>query len=127
MIKQLARKLFVYTLILNFLSFGFASTASAGLIGTQSAIAAQERQARVERVEAVLARDDVRQQLQAMGVDADAAQARVASMTDAEIDRVAQHIDQLPAGAGVIEVIGVVFVVLLILEILGVTDIFKKI
>jgi hypothetical protein len=37
------------------------------------------------------------------------------------------RIADLPAGAGVIEVIGIVFVILLILELIGVTNIFTRI
>ena len=49
-------------------------------------------------------------------------------MTDSELQRLAGRIDQLPAGGtGVIEVVGIVAVVLLILELLGVTDVFTRI
>ena len=50
-----------------------------------------------------------------------------ALLTPMEQQLLQQKIADLPAGAGVVEVIGIVFIVLLILELLGVTDIFKKI
>ena len=37
-----------------------------------------------------------------------------------------REIEQMPAGAGVIEIFGIVFIVLLILELTGTIDIFKK-
>ena len=39
--------------------------------------------------------------------------------------QLAQQIEELPAGAGLIEVVGIVFVVLIVLELVGVTDVFK--
>ena len=62
-----------------------------------------------------------------MGVSPELAKARVAALTPMEQQLLQQKITDLPAGAGVVEVIGIVFIVLLILELLGVTDIFKKI
>ena len=47
-------------------------------------------------------------------------------MTPDELARLSRGLDELPAGAGALEVIGVVFLVLLLLELVGVIDIFKK-
>ena len=44
-----------------------------------------------------------------------------------EISQLQNHLNDLPAGGGAIEVIGIVFIVILILELVGVIDIFKKI
>ena len=62
-----------------------------------------------------------------MGVNPSDAALRVASLNDQELATVANRLDQLPAGGdGVLAVIGIVFLVLLILELTGVIDIFKK-
>jgi hypothetical protein len=54
-------------------------------------------------------------------------EARLARLTDSELRTLADRIDQAPAaGADILAVIGVVFVVLLILEAVGVIDVFKK-
>ena len=54
-------------------------------------------------------------------------EARLARLTDFELSTLADRIDQAPAaGADILAVIGVVFVVLLILEAVGVIDVFKK-
>lgn len=105
--------------------------AQAGVLGTgdylaQDGAAAGDRAERIRRVRDFLAEDRVRAQLESLGVDAAAADARVASLSDAELARLDARLDQLPAGQGVIGVVGVVFVVLLILELVGVTDIFKS-
>ena len=103
-------------------------SASAAMIGTESAIdqtvVAQNR----DKVEAFMNRTDVREQFLKMGLSASDAQSRVASMTDQEINKVAGKIDALPAGAstvGTILIVGlVIFIVLVITDILGWTKIF---
>ncbi len=75
-----------------------------------------------------LAREDVRQRLEAMGIDADEAAARADSLTDAEIMQIAGQIEELPAGqsaAGtIIGVALVIFLVLLVTDLLGFTNVF---
>ncbi len=103
-------------------------SANAAMIGTESAVdqtvVAQNR----DKVEAFMSRTDVREQFQKMGLSADDAKSRVASMTDQEINKVAGRIDDMPAGGstlGTLLIVGlVIFIVLLITDILGWTKIF---
>ncbi|MFU8897167.1 MAG: PA2779 family protein [Gammaproteobacteria bacterium] len=104
---------------------GVMSSASATVVGTRTVMAQAEHEATVLRVQAALDREAVQSQLMALGVDAEAAKERIASLTPAELRQLDGQLATLPAGAGVLEVIGVVFVVLLILEIVGVTNIFR--
>lgn len=104
-----------------------ANTASAGVIGTQQAMSAELRSAKETRVRSSLARDDVRQAMQQLGVDPVDAEARVASLSDAELLQLEGQLDRLPAGGDALAVIGVVFLVLLILELVGVTNVFNRI
>lgn len=109
---------------------GFPVSTRAGIISTQAAIDAQvapERLANLSKVQATLARADVREQLQKLGVDAADAAARVAALPDAELARLASGVDKLPAGGdgGFLAVIGFVFVVLLLLDYLGVINVFS--
>ncbi len=112
-----------------FLSLGLqATTASAGVIATQDYLSATDRAGQIASVQASLSRADVRAQLEWYGVNASDAAARVASLTDQELTEVAQKMDSLPAGGdGLIVVVGIVFIVLLILELTGVIDIFKRV
>ena len=86
--------------------------------------AASER----DRVAAFLARDDVRAQMAALGVDPAEAARRVAGLSDAEVQRIAGQLDQLPAGQSALgAVIGaalLIFIVLLVTDLLGLTDVF---
>jgi hypothetical protein len=103
------------------------SAAHGGVIGTQQYLSAVDREATIARIDAVLAREEVRGQLEHYGVDAAAAQERVAALTDEELQSLANDLDNLPAGGSLLAVVGIVFIVLLILELVGVIDIFKKI
>jgi hypothetical protein len=123
---NLTRKAGLYALILQFAIATFPPAALAGLIQTPDAIAAAEHTLSRHQLNEALAREDVQQQLVALGIEPGAAVERIAALTDAEITQLHQRIETLPAGAGVLEVIGVVFVVLLILELVGVTNIFSK-
>jgi hypothetical protein len=102
--------------------------ARAGLVTTEQVVDAKAAASDRERLAAVLLRDDVRQQMEALGVDRDEAMARLASLSDQEIQQIAGKIDELPAGqsfiAGVLIVAGAVLLALVILDLVGVTDVF---
>ncbi|MEQ1803075.1 MAG: PA2779 family protein [Gammaproteobacteria bacterium] len=110
-----------------FLALGLQSTASAGVIGTQEYLSAEARAGHLADINAALSRADVQAQLVALGVDPANAATRAAALSDAELAQVADQLQTLPAGGdSFLAVIGIVFLVLLILELTGVTDIFKK-
>ena len=100
--------------------------ARAAVIAIDTYLTAQTPTAK-EQLQTVLDRDDVRARLVSLGVDPDLARARVAALTPAEALQLQNRIDALPAGAGALEVIGIVFLILLILELTGITNIFHKI
>lgn len=105
---------------------GLVSTASAAVIATRDAQALLAHEARVSQVQAALARADVQQSMIGMGVDPAQAHLRVASLSEAELAQLQGQLDTLPAG-GILGLIGAVFVILLILELTGAIDIFKKV
>lgn len=112
----------------SLVSTGYSGTVSATVISTQDALSAEVRADKETSVRAALARDDVRQAMLQMGVDPAQADARVASLSDAELMQLQGQLDQLPAGGeSVLVVIGIVFVVLLILELTGVINIFNRV
>lgn len=100
-------------------------TVQAGRIATETlATQAAGEQAR-DRVLALLERREVRAELQRMGVDPAAAEQRVAALSDTEARQLATRMDELPAGGN--SLIGAavfIFLVLLITDILGFTDVF---
>jgi hypothetical protein len=101
--------------------------ARAGVISTQEYLTTLDRDATLARIDAVLAREEVRARLEQHGVDPIAANERIAALTDEELSLLATELENLPAGGNLLGVAGVVFIVLLILELVGVIDIFNKI
>lgn len=114
-------------LIVALLSYGFAGTASAAIITTQQALSAEVRAVKESEIRASLARDDVRQAMQGLGVDPLEADGRIASLSDAELIQMQGELDRLPAGGDALIVLGVVFLVLLILELVGVINVFNRV
>jgi hypothetical protein len=74
-------------------------------------------------VAATLDRPEVQAQLERLGVDPVQARERVAALSDDEAAYLAQHAETAPAG-GIIGAILLVFFVLLLTDILGLTKIF---
>lgn len=108
------------------ISLGMQAPAAASVVGTSEAIAAARGDNPRAVVDAALARADVRAKLAEMGVDPAAIQGRLAALSDDEVASLAGQIEKAPAGGDALAVIGVVFLVLIILEVVGVIDIFKK-
>jgi len=99
----------------------------AGIVGTETMVAQEARAVTLDRIENVLAGEAVAVQLVAWGVAPEAVSARLAALSDAELQRLAATMGSDPAGGDVLVVVGIVFVVLLILELVGVTNIFRAI
>jgi len=125
--KSSLMKAFVALLALSLGTAGLVQTAAAGVVGTRAVMMQAERAETVARVQSALDRETVQAQLVAHGVDPVAAKARIAALSNEELRQLDGRLAELPAGAGVVEIVGVVFVVLLILELVGVTNVFTAI
>ncbi|MDQ7729922.1 PA2779 family protein [Halomonas sp. SpR8] len=101
-----------------------AAPQSMDLVSTQSVLAGDRAGADRERINEILARADVQDQLLKQGVDLDEVDARVAALSDAEAQQMAEQLEQLPAGAGVVGALFAVFIILLVTDILGLTDVY---
>ncbi|MCC5868288.1 MAG: PA2779 family protein [Gammaproteobacteria bacterium] len=100
--------------------------ARAGIVGTEHMVAQESHAVVLGRIEHVLAGEAVAAQLQAWGVAPEEVSVRLAALSDVELQRLEARMGTDPAG-GVLVVIGVVFVVLIILEVLGITNIFRRV
>ena len=116
----------VYVLCLAMLNLGSPLVAQAELVTTLQAVEASTRTQDLAAVNAALAREEVRAQLEALGVEPAQVESRIAALTDSELRTLAGQMAEMPAGADALAVIGIVFLVLLILEAVGVIDVFKK-
>lgn len=120
------RTLLVSIMSLAILNVGGIQATQAAIVDT-GAMVQTARDADLASIQAQLARAEVRAQLDHYGVAPEAIEARLGTMTDAELAKLAKRMDEAPAGGdGIIALAGVVFIVLLILELVGVIDIFKR-
>ena len=111
-------------MVMNIAPMGLAQ---AKMVTTDQVLEQSDPASDREKVRNFLLREDVRDQLVTLGIDPQEAESRVAGLSDAEIQQIAGRIDELPAGEGLGVVVGailIIFLVLLITDILGVTDVF---
>jgi hypothetical protein len=128
MIHSIIKPLSLF-LIFSFLLLDFtAITAKAGIIGTEAVINTLQGEESLARITAFIDRQEVREAFLKNGIDPAQAKIRAASLTDQEISEICKTLDQLPAGGdGIGTVIGaavLIFLVLLLTDILGLTNIF---
>ncbi|GGX93404.1 hypothetical protein GCM10007160_21220 [Litchfieldella qijiaojingensis] len=128
--KKLTRvlsPLLIAFLVLGSLPVAAAPQPASPLVSTQDALQSDQVNADRERINEILARQDVQEQLLVQGVDPADVEARVAALSDEEVRQMAEHLDDLPAGAGGGSVVGalvLIFVILLVTDILGLTNVF---
>jgi len=100
----------------------------AAMVPTEATIYQFKTQDARDHLKTLISRNDIKNALISQGIDPDEAKARVDSLSDSEVIEVADKIEQLPAGAGVFgAILGaalIVFLVLLLTDILGYTDVF---
>ncbi len=129
MLKKMIRPVSFF-LVFSFLLLDFTvHTAQAQMVGTNAVIAGQQDAANRAQVATFLAREDVKQVMTQHGVDTVEAQKRVDSLSSAELTKIANSMEQLPAGGdGIGAIVGaavLIFLVLLITDILGFTHVFS--
>lgn len=99
--------------------------AQAGMIAPSTYAQQGETHTAHQQVKDFLARDEIRAELVKLGVDPAQAQARVETLSDQEATLAAERLQQLPAGGdGVVGAIVFIFLVLLITDLLGLTDVY---
>ncbi len=121
---KLRVKRFISLLLVAAMVGGQAMPLQAAMIGTDTLL--QQGQSQFERQQLVqmLERGDVQQQLVALGVDVADAQLRVAQMTDNEVQQLNARLGELPAGGDALGIVVLVFLVFVITDVIGATDIF---
>ena len=100
----------------------------AAMIPTEAIIDQIKAQDARDHLKALISRNEIKKSLMFKGIDPDEAKARIDSLSDSEAIAAAEKIKQLPAGGDALgALIGaalIVFLVLLVTDILGFTDIF---
>jgi hypothetical protein len=103
-------------------------TVCAAMVGTETVFTTAQTQTARETLIRFLEREDVEAVMTSQGINPLEAKARVDSLSDAEVMRIAKNMDQLPAGGdafgAVVVTLLIVFLVLLFTDIAGYTNVF---
>lgn len=120
------KQMFAYVLVASFLFSGIFSTSLQAkmLSTTQVQEQAQQQVDKTQLLDA-LATAEVQSKLVALGVDVDLVTERVQHLSADEITQLNAHLDEMPAGSGVLGLLVTIFIVLVITDMLGATDVFS--
>jgi hypothetical protein len=114
-------------LIVSCTSLSVPMQASAAVIPTDAVIAqatAMDLSRQRTELTTFLARNDVQVQLVSLGVDHNQAAARIAALSDDEVQQLYGKMQTLPAGGDILGTLVFIFLVLLVTDLLGLTSVF---
>jgi len=118
---------FILAIVFLLVSISYQS-ASAAMIGTEKLLQAEDLQEKRDCLHRLMAREEVKSALIARGIDPLEAQLRLQSLTDEEIRLIADKLDDLAAGSGVITfsmiILGVIIALVLIFNFTDITNVF---
>ena len=129
LIRQRSKSTGVFLVILMVLVAVPYQSVLAAMIETEATldITLKGQEAR-NHIKSILAREDAQAVLRAQGIDPLEAMARVDSLADAEAQRIADQIEELPAGGGFfvtfLLVVGIIVIILIITDAMGYTNVF---
>ncbi|MBU2917151.1 PA2779 family protein [Psychrosphaera sp. F3M07] len=100
-----------------------AATSHAGVVGSDTVLTQIQGEYSKQQLVSMVSNEDVLAKLEALGVDAQTAQTKISHMTNSELLAFNQQLNDAPAG-GIVGTAITVFIVLAVLDLLGVTDLF---
>jgi len=125
MLNNLRHSHFIALLLITSILFlSVQPTVNAAIVSTSDLVAEKQSQVDREYLLASLERQEVQAALVSQGVDIEMAKLRVESMTALEIQKLNAKMDELPAASGVVGTVVLVLVVLLITDLLNLTDVY---
>jgi len=117
----------ILTIVILLVSTSYQSV-SAAMIRTEKLLQAEYLQEKRDYLHQLIDREEVKSALIARGIDPLEAQLRLQSLTDEEIRSVADKLDDLSAGSGVVTfsliIIGVIIALVLIFNFTEITNVF---
>jgi len=127
-IRKISKPAAVFLAFHMLILSGLYQSVSAAMISTESIIHVDRGQSPRDYLNNLLARAEMQALLISHGIDPQEARDRIDNLSDDEIANFVQEIDQLPAGEGFFEafivVVFLVFLILLLTDISGYTDVF---
>ncbi len=126
--QKVRRMLALPMALVLFFEVGPLPVVHAAMVSTERVISEEATTEDRARVMNFLAREDVRREMEGLGIDPEEAAARAKALSDEEIARVANTLDETAAGEGSVGVIVgallLIFVILLITDLLCWTKVF---
>lgn len=117
------RKAITLSVLLSFFSV-LALPVQAAMVGTEEIVQNAQMIDERAKLNEFLQREDVKAQFENMGVASQDIEQRVAALTDQEVMQLNQQMETLPAGEGIVGLAVFLFVVFIITDALGATDLF---
>ncbi len=117
--RKISRTVSLFVIAAVF-GLGIQASAYASILGTDTTLNIEQ----TSMAHKLLARPDVQDQLVKLGVDPIDAMTRVNAMSHDELVALNGKLAKLPAGGDLVSTLGLVFLILLLTDILGYTDIF---
>lgn len=125
MIKRLTG--LVTAFVLLFMQLLVVPAAQAAMVGNDAVIQQQDRAELKAKVMQVMDHKAAAQTLEKYGVDKEQVSQRLDRLTDQELQQLAQKADELPAGQSVLGAVLLIILILILLDLLGATNIFPAI
>lgn len=128
-IRSSIKPIGIFMAVFMFMLSGPFQSAMAAMVGTEATIDIERAQDARNYLQSLLAREDVQSMLVSQGIDPQEAKDRLDSLNDEEATRVAEQLQELPAAGNgfftvLLIVVFLVFLILLLTDIAGYTDIF---
>ena len=98
--------------------------ALAAMVNTQDVLVQQQMMLDKEQVKALLDNDTVKEKMVSLGVQAEQVNARIDQMTPSELAQLNDQLQNMPAGADVLGLAVLIFIVFIITDAIGATDLF---
>ncbi len=117
------QKIISFIALIGFMGF-VTLPVQAAMVTTPDILQSQQSEYDRQQLIELMDREDVQKQLLAYGVAPEQVQDRVNKMTDAEVAQLNDQIADMPAG-GILGAILLIFVVFVITDVIGATDIFS--
>ncbi|EDM49709.1 MULTISPECIES: PA2779 family protein [Marinobacter] len=114
---------FVMAIMMAFGSV-WASSASAGMVGTDELLTEQRTDLDRQSLLNMLERDEVKEKLAEMGVSQEQVEQRIQNLTPEELSSFEQQLAEAPVGEGVVGIIVLFLLVFIITDMLCATNIF---
>ncbi|AZZ93962.1 MULTISPECIES: PA2779 family protein [unclassified Hahella] len=127
--KRLIKQITAVLLSMSMFVLSLQSAAvRAAMVSTDTQIQVEQQNYDREQIMRITGSDEAKEVLLSLGVSQEDVEARVANMTADEIAEFNKQINEMPAGASsALGVILVIFVILIVLDLLGATNIFPVI